>query len=267
MFVLALVHAAFVIIQYHAFGDANPLVSVFTAYQQDYDPFVRQTANISHFPFEPLGAAALVILFLMASTSHDFWLANLGASWWKRLHLLVLVAYGLIVLHVTYGVLQSEPHPLYVVLLGIGVVGVYGLHLAAGWKERSADRAAVGPESEGYVRACAVGELEEGRGHSVWLGSERVAVFRHEGKVFATSNVCRHQGGPLGEGRIIDGCITCPWHGWQYRPADGTSPPPFDERVETYRVRVQDDEVWIHPTPDPAGNEQPGAPIGGNNNA
>ncbi len=30
------------------------------------------------------------------------------------------------------------------------------------------------------------------------------------------SNVCQHQNGPLGEGEIIDGCITCPWHGFQY---------------------------------------------------
>ena len=27
--------------------------------------------------------------------------------------------------------------------------------------------------------------------------------------------------GPLGEGKIVDGCITCPWHGFQYRPQDG----------------------------------------------
>ena len=32
------------------------------------------------------------------------------------------------------------------------------------------------------------------------------------------------QGSP-GEGRIIDGFVTCPWHGFQYRPDDGASPP------------------------------------------
>ncbi|UCF67800.1 MAG: ferric reductase-like transmembrane domain-containing protein, partial [Acidobacteriota bacterium] len=86
MFLLALVHAVLAIVQFHALGDTNPLVSVFTAYAQDYDPFVTQSGNISHFPFEPLGLAALIILFLMAATSHDFWLANLGAGWWKQLH-------------------------------------------------------------------------------------------------------------------------------------------------------------------------------------
>jgi hypothetical protein len=37
----------------------------------------------------------------------------------------------------------------------------------------------------------------------------------------------------LGEGKIVDGCITCPWHGYQYRPADGVAGP-FTERA-TFR--------------------------------
>ena len=80
--------------------------------------------------------------------------------------------------------------------------------------------------------------------------------------VQAVSNVCRHQGGPLGEGRIVDGCITCPWHGWQYRPSDGCSPPPFEEKVETYRVRIADGAVWVHPEPAAPGTPQQGAPVG-----
>ena len=36
MFVFALIHAAFATLQYHAFGDTNPLVSIFTAYRMDY---------------------------------------------------------------------------------------------------------------------------------------------------------------------------------------------------------------------------------------
>ena len=57
-------------------------------------------------------------------------------------------------------------------------------------------------------------------------GGERIAVFRDGTQVGALSNLCAHQNGPLGEGRVIDGCVTCPWHGYQYRPEDGCSPPP-----------------------------------------
>ena len=267
MFVLALAHGLLATIQFHAFGDANPLVSLFTAYRMDYDPFVRQSANISHFPFEPLGVAALLILFLMAATSHDFWLKQLGASWWKRLHLLVLVAYGLLVLHVTYGVLQSETNSLYPILLGLGMVSVFGLHLAAARQEKQLDRRKIELVDDGFTQACRLDDLVDGQGHTVWLGSERVAIFRHSDRVWATSNICRHQGGPLGEGRIIDGSITCPWHGWQYRPENGCIPPPFEEKIATHETRVLRDDVWVKSDPAEPGTPQPGAKIEEEGNA
>ena len=105
----------------------------------------------------------------------------------------------------------------------------------------------------GFVEVCRVDEIAEKRAHIACLSGERVAVFRYDGKISAVSNVCRHQNGPLGEGRIIDGCITCPWHGFQYEPANGSSPPPFTEKVPTFRVRVEGDRVLVHPRPNPAG--------------
>lgn len=263
MFLLALVHAAFATIQFHALGDENPLVSLLTAYQRDYDPSVSPAGSISHFPFEPLGLAALVILFLMAATSHDFWLKVLGASAWKRLHLLVLVAYGLVVLHVAYGALQAERSVAYPIVLGAGAALVFGLHIAAAQREASFDRAHAVAVEGGFVHVARVADMLEGRGKVVVVGDTRLALFRHEGRIYATSNVCRHQGGPLGEGRVVDGCITCPWHGWQYRPHDGQSPPPFDERIATYRTRVVDGAVYVHPEAHPPGTPQEGAPVDG----
>jgi DEAD/DEAH box helicase domain-containing protein len=46
------------------------------------------------------------------------------------------------------------------------------------------------------------------------------------------------------EGRVLDGCITCPWHGFQYRLEDGCAPPPYTEKLPTYRLRLVGDEVW-----------------------
>jgi nitrite reductase/ring-hydroxylating ferredoxin subunit len=103
------------------------------------------------------------------------------------------------------------------------------------------------------VRACAVDEIREKRARIVCLSGERVAVFRYDGKISAVSNVCQHQNGPLGEGKIVDGCITCPWHGYQYVPETGASPPPFTEKVPTFRVRVVGGAVWVDPRPLPPG--------------
>ena len=248
VFLLALAHGGFSIVQFHGLGVLNPLVSVLAS-NGNYE-------SLTQFPFQALGLAALVILFLLAATSHDFWLANLTAPVWKSLHMLVYVAYGLVLVHVALGSLQApERPPLLAVLLGIGFAGIASLHLVAGWRERAPAPAAA---ARGYaVDVCAVSDIPIDRARIFLLSGERVAVFRYRAddgeRIAAVSNVCQHQNGPLGEGRVIDGCITCPWHGYQYRPEDGCSPAPFTETIPTFNVRVGDGRVLVDPRPNPPG--------------
>jgi nitrite reductase/ring-hydroxylating ferredoxin subunit/DMSO/TMAO reductase YedYZ heme-binding membrane subunit len=236
MFMLALAHGTFSIIQFHALGNLNPLVSLFVSN--------TRYGSLADFPFQSLGFFALLILFLMAATSHDFWLHNLTAPVWKRLHMLVYIAYALLIAHVTLGALQSETSPLLAALLGVGLTVVTTLHLAAASMERRKDR---------YVAAGNIADIPEKRARVISCGGERVAIFKYDGKISAISNVCQHQNGPLGEGKIIDGCITCPWHGYQYLPDTGASPPPFTEKVATYRTRLDGNQVFVDPEPLPPG--------------
>jgi len=250
MCLLGFIHATLVVLTYHAGGDTNPILGIFVS--------TPVTGPFAGVPFQPVGFFALVILALMAATSHDFWLANLSAPVWKTLHMLVYVAYGLLVLHVTFGVLQSELSAVYVAGVGLGLVTVLGLHLTAGLREIPGDReaaptATTTTPAEGFVQVCAVKQIPEKRAKIVCLSGERVAVFKYDGKISAVSNVCQHQNGPLGEGKILDGCITCPWHGYQYLPETGASPPPFVEKVPTFNVRVLNGRVWVHPKPNPSG--------------
>jgi nitrite reductase/ring-hydroxylating ferredoxin subunit/DMSO/TMAO reductase YedYZ heme-binding membrane subunit len=300
MFLVALGHGVFSIVQFHALGDLNPILSVLVS----DGSYSRGASNL---PFQPLGLVALILLFLMAATSHDFWLKNLGPPTWKTLHLGVYFAYFLAVMHVALGALQVERHPLPALLLLAGSVWIAGLHLAAWQVEhretpppdsiqlrapaplptssdghdsaadqglkpsqadprrlpaKAAEMEAIEPVLDGFVRLCHVNEIEENRAATFELEGSLVAVFRYDRKFSAVANACAHQNGPLGEGRIIDGCITCPWHGYQYRPEDGASPPPFEERIATYRLRVVDDHVWIWPHPNPPGTPEPPARIG-----
>jgi nitrite reductase/ring-hydroxylating ferredoxin subunit/DMSO/TMAO reductase YedYZ heme-binding membrane subunit len=248
MFILALGHGGFSIIQFHALGNFNPFVSVLVSN--------TQYTSVSDFPFQPLGLAALVILFLMAATSHDFWLANLTPPVWKALHMLVYVTYALIILHVILGVLQAETSPVFAALLAAGMVWILGLHLIAGRKEKSIDHKVFESVADGFRDVCAVEEIPEKRAYVAALGGERVAIFKYDGKISAISNVCQHQNGPLGEGKIIDGLVICPWHGFQYCPHDGASPEPFKEMVPTFNIKLIEDRVWVHPQPNP-----PGTPV------
>ncbi len=258
MFLLALIHGVFAVIQFHALGNDNPLVSVFSSYRMDYRLTADGSLRIAHFPFEPLGVGALLIFFVMAATSHDFWLRNLGAAFWKALHLGVYVAYALVLGHVALGVLQTERSAVFPILVLAGFTLVAGLHVAAGWKERRLDASRAAAERDGFEETCLASEIAEGRAAVVLAGGVRVAVWRHKDRFHATSNTCRHQGGPLGEGRIIDGCITCPWHGWNYQPEDGCSPPPFKEVVETHAVRLLEGRVWVQAKPNQLKVHNPG---------
>ncbi|HTS88506.1 MAG TPA: Rieske 2Fe-2S domain-containing protein [Gemmatimonadales bacterium] len=245
MALLALAHATFALVQFHALGDTNPFVSLLTG-----------AADIRHartFPFELAGLLALGILILMAATSHDFWLATLTAPVWKALHMLVYVAYGLVVVHLAFGSLQEEAGPPARIVILLCALTVAALHVLSGRRERTLDRKEAHPDGEGWVEVARVRDIPEGRARVATVGGERVAVFRYEGRVSCVSNVCQHQNGPLGEGRIVDGCITCPWHGYQYSPDSGRSPPPFTEMIPTFNVRILEGRVFVYRTPNPPG--------------
>lgn len=239
-FFVATAHFGLALLWYHGGGPLNPFVSLFVS-NAAYD-------SIPGFPFEIFGLIAFVVLFLMATTSHDYWLNNLSAPVWKALHMLVYLAYASLVLHIVLGALYTEKAAIYPFLTFGAFMLVAGLHLFTGLREWAADSGMRRLKKEGWVAVGAPMDIPEDRAIIAPLpGGERVAVFRYDGKISAVTNVCRHQNGPLGEGRIVDGCITCPWHGWQYGPEDGISPPPFTEKIATYNVRIERGVVMIDP--------------------
>ncbi len=245
MFIFGAIHGIFSTLNFHSLGNENPILSIFTANQQ-YDSLVN-------FPFQTLGFFALIILFLMAATSHDFWLKNLSPAVWKGLHMMVYVAYAFLILHVMLGVVQLEKSIGIVVILGIGMLLVISLHLIAGWKQRNIGQLEKVVTSEGFVKVCPIHDIPENRAKLVNIDTESIAIFKYEGKLSAINNFCKHQNGPLSEGKFVDGCITCPWHGYQYLAHNGQSPPPFTEKVATYHVRLINDEIWVNPKPEPEG--------------
>ncbi len=238
-FIVAFFHVLIATGWYHGFGVISPLASIFAS-SSDY-------STVASTPFEVFGVAAFLVLFVMAATSHDFWLANLSPAVWKALHMLVYPAYAALCVHIALGVLQDEPSGIYWALLAAGILTVGGLHIAAGIRQWSADGHQI-LEGQGWHRVGPAADIPDNRARIVpVLGGESIAIFRYGDHISAVSNVCAHQNGPLGEGRIVDGCITCPWHGYQYRPEDGRSPPPYTEKIATYRVRIEGSDVYVHP--------------------
>ncbi len=245
-FLVASAHFGLALLWYHSSGPLNPFVSLFAS-NPLYD-------SIPGFPFETLGFAAFLILFLMAATSHDFWLNNLSAPVWKMLHMLVYPAYALLILHIVLGALMMEKSMVYPIITGAAFLIVSGLHLYTGFREWAADSGMKSLKTKGWIDVGAPNDIPNMRALIAPLPKgDRVAIFRYDDKISAVTNACRHQNGPLGEGRVIDGCITCPWHGWQYKPDDGISPPPFTEKIATYNVRIENGRVFVDPKANPPG--------------
>src|SRR5208283_3989223 len=146
--------------------------------------------------------------------------------------------------------------PWLIAAMTVSLLSVLSLHLAASFRESAIDAARPRQAEGTFIQACLVADIPEKCAKVISVRGERVAIFKYDGKISALSNVCRHQNGPLGEGRIVDGCVTCPWHGYQYVPESGASPPPFTEKVSTFRTKLVDGVVWLDPRPLP-----PGTPI------
>ncbi|WP_371224850.1 Rieske 2Fe-2S domain-containing protein [Roseovarius sp. 2305UL8-3] len=247
---VAYTHAGFVIGWYFSFSPVDKYAAVLgtnTTYGQ-----------LLGFPFESFGIFALFSLTILTVTSHDFWLKFLTPRIWKALHYLIYPAYIAVVAHIGLGALQDQQNQTFGILVVIAAGSVVILHLLASRHERTvSDPAAVGQANDAWESICAVGEIDEGRAKVARLrNGDRVAVFRHDGKLSAIANACAHQNGPLGEGRILDCLVTCPWHGFQYDVTNGRSPAPFTEKVPTYNLRLNGDMVEV----DPEAN-LPGTPV------
>lgn len=230
---VAFTHGMYVLGWYFSFTPQTPLTALLTS--------ATGFGQILGFPIEILGLSALVILAILSATSHDFWLSFLSAPVWKTLHLLIYPAYALVVAHVALGYFQDAKSPVFATLFAGGALLVAGLHLAAWNKGRHVNASDVD-----WVEACKPEDILDKRAAIVTLSKdERVAIFRNGKSFSAVSNACAHQGGPLGEGKIVFGCVTCPWHGFSYKARNGRSPAPFTEMIPTYNMKLDDGVLYI----------------------
>ena len=101
-----------------------------------------------------------------------------------------------------------------------------------------------------FQTVCRVGDLAQGASKVVEVGGKLVALFRQADGFHAIDDVCPHMGGSLGDGYVEDGIVTCPWHAWRFRVADGTWADNPRVKIPAYPVRVVGDEVQVE-VPDP----------------
>ena len=89
------------------------------------------------------------------------------------------------------------------------------------------------------------GDVPSGSVRMVRAGDEEIALAHVDGEFYATQPACLHLHGPLGEGRVEDHVLTCPWHGWQFDLRSGENE--FDRAIclQTFDVVVEDGDVKV----------------------
>lgn len=100
------------------------------------------------------------------------------------------------------------------------------------------------------VTVAKVTDIPDGGTVVVNIRQKDVAIFNIGGTLQAIDDMCPHMGASLSGGFVEDGCVTCPWHYWRFRLADGAWADNPKVKLGAYPVHVVGDEVQLE-LPDP----------------
>jgi nitrite reductase/ring-hydroxylating ferredoxin subunit/uncharacterized membrane protein len=165
---------------------------------------------------------------LVHATANSAAVACYAASWWSRVR-------GRHARGVALGLAGATA----------ATVGAYlGGHLMANLNIGTNRSASPRPPAE-WTRVAPADQVTE-TPRRVLAGEAPVVVLRDHGVLRALDARCPHRGGPMDEGDVRDGCITCPWHGSVFRVDDGElvqGPATVD--LPVYECRVLGDAVEV----------------------
>ena len=98
---------------------------------------------------------------------------------------------------------------------------------------------------DGFVRVAAVDELREDGGIQRTVDDREVGLFNLDGEVCAIDGLCPHVGGPLGEGFVDGGTVSCPLHGWPFDLRTGQCTTNPRAKVDCFETKVEAGEVFV----------------------
>ncbi len=97
-----------------------------------------------------------------------------------------------------------------------------------------------------WHRVAAASEVEENEPLQVKLNDRLIGLFRVDGQVYATDDVCTHQFAILSEGYQDGDTIECPLHQAVFHiPTGEARSEPADENLRTYPVKVEADDIYV----------------------
>jgi nitrite reductase/ring-hydroxylating ferredoxin subunit len=97
-----------------------------------------------------------------------------------------------------------------------------------------------------FVKAAETKDVPPGTVKAVNVNGRSIAICNVDGRYYAVDDVCTHDGGPLGSGKLCDGQIECPRHGGRFDVQSGRAVVlPAVLPIPTYSVEVIGEEIRV----------------------
>ena len=97
-----------------------------------------------------------------------------------------------------------------------------------------------------WLRLCGVSEAPApGSVGEAEVEGVAICLANVSGELSALDNICPHRQGPLGQGWVEGDCVVCPWHSWMFHAKTGAAEYPEGERVGTFALRIEDDDILV----------------------
>ena len=100
--------------------------------------------------------------------------------------------------------------------------------------------------SEQWIDVTATEDVPEDYVIGVDIAGRSIALYRVEGEVFATDNLCTHGNARLCDGFLEGYEIECPLHQGNFDIRNGKAMcAPLTEDVKTYPIKIEGDRVFV----------------------
>lgn len=96
-----------------------------------------------------------------------------------------------------------------------------------------------------WMKVATLDEVPEFSVVAVQLAGTSIILHRQGTTVKCYRNACSHLGSPLEKGKIENGIITCPSHGFQYKLDTGECLTAPDISLQSYPVKMKGDKVFV----------------------
>lgn len=100
--------------------------------------------------------------------------------------------------------------------------------------------------TQNWQRVGTINDIPRRGARCVQNGDMTIAIFRtSDDRIFALEDKCPHKNGPLSQGIVHDGCVTCPLHNWVISLESGLAQGADEGETRAFPIKIDDETILI----------------------